>query len=228
MIPTIIYFLLRRYRRMNPAKAERLTLAMQKASRILLLFILLLLIGYLALPQDTQLQYTIKRKGNEVGSISFSQQYSGNRRVLKIESQIKTRFLFLFTAMGREESVFENGVLIWSSIYQKLNGSERVNKKTQLIGTNYVITKGKESESGNSFPIVYNMICLYAKEPVNIAKVYSDAFQRFLDIQMLGDHYYKIVFPDGNYNEYHYSNGLCTKVEVHHRLYRSSFELKIN
>lgn len=228
MIPTIIYFLLRRYRRINPAKAERLTLVMKKVSRILVLFILLLLIGYFALPQDTQLQYTIKRKGSEVGIISFSQQHSGNKRVLKIDSKIRTRILFLFTALGQEESVFENGILIRSSIYQKLNGSERVNKKTQLVGSSYVVTKGKESETIISYPISYNMICLYAREPVSIPKVYSDAFQRFLDIQTLGDHYYKIVFPDGNYNEYHYSNGLCTKVEVHHRLYRSSFELKTN
>jgi hypothetical protein len=226
MIPAIIYFLLRRYKRTNPAKAERLTLLMRKATRMLLLFILLTLICYYALPQDTQLQYSIKRKGGEVGIISFSQQNSGNKRVLKIESKIRTRVLFLFTAIGQEESIFENDVMIWSSIYQKLNGDERVNKKTQLMGRNYVVTKGTETETVVSYPISYNMICLYAREPVNIPKVYSDAFQRFLDIQTLGDHYYKIAFPDGNYNEYHYSNGLCTNVEVHHWLYRSSFELK--
>ena len=228
MIPTIIYFLLRRYKRTNPAKAEKLTFVMRKASRMLLLFVLLILICYFALPQDTQLQYSIKRKGSEIGNISFSQQYSGNRRVLKMDSKIRTRILFLFTAVGEEESVFENGVMIWSSIYQKLNGNERVNKKTQLMGRNYVVTKGKESETISNYPISYNMICLYAREPGNISKVYSDVFQRFLDIQTLGDHYYKITFPDGNYNEYHYRNGLCTNVEVHNRLFRSSFELKNN
>ena len=226
MIPAIIYFLLRRYKKTNPAKAERLTIIMRKASRMLLLFILLILIGYFALPQDTQLQYSIKRKGSEIGIISFSQQHSGNKSVLRMESKIKTRFIFLFTAMGQEESVFENGIMISSFIYQKLNGNERVNKKTQLMGRNYVVTKGKESETISSYPISYNMICLYAREPVNTSKIYSDTFQRFLDIQTLGDHYYKIEFPDGNYNEYHYSNGLCTNVEVHNRLYRSSFELK--
>jgi hypothetical protein len=61
MIPAIIYLLLRRYKRTNPAKAERLTLVMRKASRMLLLFILLTLIWYCAMPQDMQLQYSIKR-----------------------------------------------------------------------------------------------------------------------------------------------------------------------
>ena len=226
MIPTFIYFLLRRYKRTNPVKAERLIILFRKASRMCLLFILLILICYYALPQDKQLQYSIKRKGNEIGVISFSQQHSGNRTMLKTESTIRARILFLFTAIGHEESVFENGIMIWSSIYHKLNGSERVNQKTKLMGTNYIVTKGKESERISSYPISYNMICLYSWEPVNIQKVYSDNFQRFLDIQTLGVHSYKITFPDGNYNEYYYSNGCCTKVEVHNRLYRSSFELK--
>ncbi|MGZ8541117.1 MAG: DUF6134 family protein, partial [Chitinophagaceae bacterium] len=125
-----------------------------------------------------------------------------------------------------EEAVYENGIMTWSTVYQKLNGNERVNKKTKLNGNNYIVTTGQQSEAISLYPIRFNMICLYINEPVNISKIYSDNFQRFLNIQTLGDHHYKIRFPDGNYNEYHYRNGLCTKIEVHHRLYRSSFELK--
>jgi len=226
MIPAIIYFLLRRYKRINPANTEKLTIVLRKTCRMLLFFTLLILICCYTFPQDTQLQYSIKRNGNEIGNISFSQQHAGNKRMLKIESIVKVRILFLFTAMGQEESVFENGIMVWSSVYQKLNGNERVNKKTKLIDKSYLVTKGKKSETINSYPISYNMICLYSLEPVNIPRVYSDNFERFLDIQKLGDHYYKIKFPDDNYNEYHYENGLCTKVEVHNSLYSSSFELK--
>ncbi len=226
MIPTIIYLLLRKYKRNNPAKAERLDIVLRKMSRMLVLVIVLILICYFALPQTTQLQYNVKRKGSQIGHINFSERYDGNKRVLKIESAIKTRFLFLFTAIGQEESVYENGIMIRSSVYQQLNGNERMNKKTMLKGRNYVVTKGRQSETIGNYPISYNMICLYAREPVNVPKLYSDSFQRFLDIQTMGDHHYKIVFPDGNYNEYYYNNGLCTRVEVYHRLYRSSFELK--
>jgi hypothetical protein len=226
MIPTIIYLLLRRYRRTNPEKAKRLMTILQKASRLLFLFILLLLISLFAFPQHTKLEYSIKRKDSEIGTMTFSQHLSGNKTVLKIESEIKTRFIFIITAKALEETVYENGIMIWSTIYQKMNGNERVNKKTKLNGKNYVVTKGQESETISNYPICFNMLCLYIKEPLNIAKIYSDNFQRFLDIQKLGDHHYKIIFPDDNYNEYYYSNGLCAKVEVHHRLFRSSFELK--
>lgn len=226
MIPTIIYLLMRRYRKTNPAKAEELAILMRKTSKFILVFVLLILTCYLAFSQASQLQYSIKRKGTQIGLISFSQQSVGNKRVFKIDSEIKTRILFLFTAIGREESVFENDVMVSSSVYQKLNGNEQLNKKTTLVGKNYIVSKGKQSETLNSYPISYNMICLYAKEPVDVATVYSDKFQQFLSIQALNDHHYRIKFPDGNYNEYFYKEGLCTRVEVHHRLYRSSFELK--
>ena len=78
----------------------------------------------------------------------------------------------------------------------------------------------------DSYPISYNMICLYAKEPVGVPIVYSDKFQQFLDILPVGDRHYRVRFPDGNYNEYFYKDGLCTRVEIHHRLFRSSFELQ--
>lgn len=226
MIPTIIYLLLRRYRLTHPEKAKKLMTTLRKASRLIFLFIVLILISFFAYPQHTNLEYSIKRKGREIGTMSFTQQLSGNKTVLKIESELKTRFIVSITAKALEETVYEKGIMIWSTVYQKINGSDRVNKQTRLTEGNYVVTKGQQSETISSHPIHFNMICLYGKEPMNITKIYSDNFQRLLDIQILGDHHYKIAFPDGNYNEYYYSNGLCLKVEVHHRLYRSSLELK--
>ncbi len=226
MIPTIIYFLLRRYRHQNPEKAKKITSIIRNASRIILLFIVMLLISHFALPQRINLEYSIKRKGSEIGTLLFSQHVSGNKTSFKIESHIKARLVFLMTVKAIEEAIYENGILTWSFMYRKMNGTEKVNKKTRLSGSNYVITKGRQSETLNAYPINYNMICLYLQEPVTISKVYSDNFQRFLAIQKLGDHHYKIDFPDGNYNVYRYNNGLCSKVEVHHQFYNSTIELK--
>ncbi len=85
MIPTIIYLLLRRYRRTNPGKAKRLMMILRKASRLLFLFILLLLISLFAFAQHTRLEYSIKRKGSGIGTMSFSQFYSGSKTMFKVE-----------------------------------------------------------------------------------------------------------------------------------------------
>ncbi len=226
MIPTFIYLLLRRYGRTHPEKAKRLTTIFKKASRLMLLFILLLLMSLFALPQQTRLEYNIKRNGSTIGTLCFSQRLSGNKTLLKLESLIKTRFIFIITAKALEEAEYENGIMNWSTVHQKINGSDRINKKINLMGRKYVVTKGNQTETITGYPILFNMICLYMKEPTGISKIYSDNFQRLLDIHKLDDHHYKINFPDGNYNEYYYNNGLCTKVNVHHSIYRSSFELK--
>lgn len=226
MIPTIIYLLLRRYRRSNPEKAERLARLIRNASRIVLLFILLFLLSQFSWSQNTRLEYSIKRKGSEIGTMSFSQQLSGNKTAFKIESTIKARLVFLITIKALEEAIYENGIMTWSFLHRKMNGTEKLNKKTQLTGNSYLVTIDGRQKKMDSFPIRYSMICLYLQEPVTNTKVYSENFQTFLDIQKLGDHHYKIDFPDGNYNEYHYRNGLCSKVEVNYRLYRSTIELK--
>ncbi len=226
MIPAIIYLLLRKYRISHPVKAQKIINVVKKASQVILLIVLFLAVPQIAGSQNHNLEYVIKRKGNNVGSLYFIQQISGGKLLLKLESEVKTRMIFLFTARAKEESVYENGILTWSSIYRKLNGNEKVNKKTSLFGNNYIISHGSRSESLNNYPIQYNMICLYTKEPVDIKTVYSDNFEQFINIEVMAAHHYKIRFPDGNYNEYFYVNGICTKVKVNHSLYSATIELK--
>jgi len=228
MIPTIIFFLLRRYKRHHPAKAERIELFIVKASKSILLIILSNAIAAFALSQEKKLNYDIKRNGNIVGNIRFSQNSSGSRSILKMETEVKTRFILSFNAKAQEETVYENGIMISSSFYRKMNGNIKADKKTKVSGNSYTIFNGTKTETLNNYPIRYNMLSIYTLEPVNINKVYSDNFQQFLDIQKLALHHYKIKFPDGNYCEYYYINSICSKVEIHHSLYNATIELKSN
>jgi hypothetical protein len=74
--------------------------------------------------------------------------------------------------------------------------------------------------------IYYNMVCLYTQEPVSVNQVYSDKFQKFLPIQILGKQHYKIDFPDGNSNQYYYQNGICRRIESNNTLFPVVMELK--
>lgn len=176
--------------------------------------------------QEKTLAYSIKRNGDIVGSIRFVQSIAGARTVLTMESEVNTRFLFTFKAKAKEEAIYDNGIMTWSSVYRKLNGNVKADKKTRANGNAYTVYKGSKTEKLNNYPIRYNMLSVYVTEPVNISKVYSDNFQQQLDIQKLSDHHYKIKFPDGNYNEYFYTGGVCSRVEVHHTMYSATIELK--
>ena len=176
--------------------------------------------------QEKKLEYTIKRNGDVVGNIHFIQGIAGSRTVLTMESEVNTRFIFNFRAKVKEEAIYDNGILTWSSIFRKLNGNVKVDKKTKASGNAYTVYKGSKTETLNNYPIRYNMLSVYISEPINIVKVYSDNFQQQVDILKVADHHYKIKFPDGNYNEYFYTNGVCSKVEIHHSLYSATIELQ--
>jgi hypothetical protein len=176
--------------------------------------------------QQKKLEYNIKRNGDVVGNIHFIQGVAGNRTVLIMESEVNTRFIFNFKAKAKEEVIYDNGIMVWSSIFRKLNGNVKVDKKTKANGSAYTVYKGSKTETLNNYPIRYNMLSVYISEPVNITKVYSDNFQQQIDIQKIADHHYKIKFPDGNYNEYFYTNGVCSKIEIHHSMYSATIELR--
>ncbi len=176
--------------------------------------------------QERRLAYDIKRNGDIVGNIHFTQLVAGSRTVLKMESEVNTRFIFNFKAKAKEEAIYDNGIMTWSSIFRKLNGNVKADKKTKAVGNAYTIYKGNKTEIVKNYPIRYNMLSVYLTEPIDVVKVYSDNFQQQIDIQKIDTHHYKIKFPDGTYNEYYYTNGICSKVEIHHSMYTATIELK--
>ena len=74
--------------------------------------------------------------------------------------------------------------------------------------------------------IGYNMVCLYTIEPVQNRQVYCDKYQKFLPIQKIEEHHYRIRFPDDNTNDYYYQNGQCAKIKVDRSFYSVVMEAR--
>ncbi len=233
MIPVFILWVILRYRQ-NQKKNNNETVAFKKSKilssrmKSIFLIIAILLTGMKNYSQNKSFNYQILRNGNKVGTLHFSEMATGNMDYLKMESDVKTRFIFTFTAHANEEAVYYNGVLLHSSIYRQLNGNEKANKQHQVDNRQYIIHKGKDDEIIKNYPITYNMLSLYSKEPENVSTVYSDNFETFITIQKTGVHKYKIILPDGNYNYYCYKDGILNLIEVHHSLYSASIVLSNN
>ena len=189
-----------------------------------------IIVTMLVLPgfsQTRSLHFQIIRNENKIGTVSFSENISDGTDSLRVESNVKTRFIFTFTGYVLESATFKNGILLQSSLYRKFNGDEKVNKQHRAENAQYIISKGKNSKVMKDYPITYNMLSLYSKEPVNIGKVYSDNFEKFLSVQKVDTHKYKITLPDDNYNVYSYVDGVLNLVEVHHTFYTVSL-VKVN
>ncbi|NJO24603.1 MAG: hypothetical protein HC867_00700 [Bacteroidia bacterium] len=95
-----------------------------------------------------------------------------------------------------------------------------------LTASGYEIQSGNEKQTLEHGSLQNSILALYHKEPVSIRRVYSDNHQQFLEIVKSGEHSYKLVFPDGKFNEYHYRNGICAAIDIHHPLYKATVLLR--
>jgi len=179
MIPVFIIWFIRRYRQSrNSNKNPGIVFKKLKGkpphiSGILLLITTLFLAAKVN-SQNKSLNYQIIRNGNNVGALRFSETKNGGMDYLNMESDVKTRFIFTITAHAREDAVYYNGILQRSSIYRQLNGNEKANKQHEADNRQYIIHAGNKAGVTKNYPITYNMLSLYSREPENINKVYSD------------------------------------------------------
>ncbi|HVT84767.1 MAG TPA: DUF6134 family protein [Chitinophagaceae bacterium] len=232
MIPIIVLWLFKKYKKAGSRKQffqNMFTIIKPSVYKIAgaILTLILTFLAMSAIAQTKDLNYMIMRGTDIVGGIHFTETNTSGLKQMEMESKVKGRILFIsYSGSAREEAIYQNGVLYHSSIYRKLNGKEKANKQHQAVNNQYVIRSGENSETSPIYPITYNMLSLYSTEPVNIDKVYSDNFQRFLDIKKLEDHKYKISLPDGNTNYYYYHEGQLVLVEAHSTWYSVLIVLK--
>jgi len=229
MLPALIFWLIQRYRR-NLHKQKNSGVALNKLKKQLfritpILLLTLFVFSLVSHSQNRSLNYKILRNGSKVGTLRFTESSSGNTNYLQLESDVKTRFILSFTAHAKEEAVYSNGILLHSSIYRKLNGTEKANKQHQAENNRYVIHAGENVVLSKIYPITYSMLSLYTREPVNLSSVYSDNFEAYLAIQKIDVHKYKISLPDGNYNYYCYKDGVLNTIEIHHTFYSANIVL---
>ena len=225
MIPSATCLLKRKFSRRG-LRAITCRQRLSEAARLMACLAVCVLVALRIWAQDKTLHYTISRNDKEVGRLTVHEAISGSQTKLKLVSDIQTRFVFGIRVKAIEEAILEKGRLIYSSVYQKVNDSEKVNKKLEYVGAGYVISDKGIRDSFQAPLIAYNLICLYTREPAASTEVYSDKYQKFLSVEKTGAHQYKIRFPNGSSNEYFYDKGICTRVRVEQSLYSAWIELR--
>ena len=169
--------------------------------------------------QDQKLSYQVIRNGDVIGHMSFQQLKQGCSTHLWVESEVKARFILLLIILAKEETIYSNGILVFSSINRKLNGKEKANIQMKLDGNTYRVNNKGSIEQFNTYPIRFNLLSMYGTEPTQINRAYADNYSEFVPVVKTGANRYKVTLPDGNYNNYFYQDGICTRVEVHNSMY---------
>ena len=167
-----------------------------------------------SLAQERKLVYDVIRNGKVIGEINFIEMTQGPRKFLSMNSNVETTVIIPITDHTAETAGFDKGIMVYSSFYQKQTGSQEVKKTMTVAGKKYKVIVNGESKLVNLPPIRYNTLMLYTTEPAKISKVYSGNFQTMVDIKKVAENKYRLLLPDGKYNEYTYRNGVCVMVDV--------------
>ena len=175
--------------------------------------------------QETLLTYKVMQGSDEIGLLQLKKNTSGSSTIIQSISEVKKRFIFLFTAFDKQEAEFQNGLLIRSYIYRIQNGSVKVNKHTTYTGNCYEVKNEKSTEKIMIAAATDNLLSIYFNEPLNINQAYSDNYQCIVNIKNMGNEEYKIQLPNGNTNYYYYENGICKKVKADYELFTVEFIL---
>ena len=169
--------------------------------------------------QEQKTEYKVIFHGDSVGNMLVCKNKTEDNISFTMVSNVLIRFLIKVKVVSKEESNFQSGTLMYSNVSRIVNGKEKAAKQIKAIGNTYQATSfGKAVPSINKL-IDYNLNMLYCQEPFNKQTAYSDNFQKFLTVEEVALHKYKIMLPDGNYNYYTFNNGICSMVELHHSFY---------
>ncbi len=182
-----------------------------------------ILCGFSSYAQHTQLNYKVMQGGNNIGWVKLDKHDSANTSLILLGSEIKKRMLFLFTIIENQEAFFQNGVMMRSYAYRRINKDVKTDKRTLYDGAHYKVTKEKATSQLALNRIDNNLLTLYFTEPVNMRQVYSDNFEQMLNIEKTTGGFYRIKLPDGNTTSYYYINGVCSKVKVEQSLFTIEF-----
>lgn len=164
--------------------------------------------------QNHSLSFEVWKNNVLIGYISMSEKINADFVIYDLSSEIKTKVLMEFNVSGIEKTIYNQGVLVYSSVYRKINSTEKTNKELFFKDGIYYLLKGGK-RSALSFPkIKYNLITLYFYEPLNIAQVYCDNHHKMVQVVFVENGKYRVTFPDGSYNIFYYENGKCLKVDA--------------
>ena len=172
------------------------------------------LLNCAASAQGRKLFYDVTRNGKVIGKMDVIEYITGNKRVLSMSSNVKTRYIFSFTDITTENAGYENGVLVYSSYHQNQTGSSEAIRTTTSSGNLYKVTDNGVTKMVNFNPIHFGMLMLYFHVPDTISKVFSGNYQQLLDIKKIDENKFRLSIPGGKYNYYTYKNGVCSKVEI--------------
>lgn len=220
MIPVLILYLFKRLKQ-NSAISRRKEDIRKIASKVKAFLFLFVVACLLAFTKDNSkiLVYHVIKNDAVIGTIEINKRIVDDSVIYSSESHIKATFLLTFNVIAKEKSIYNDGILVYSSIFRTLNNKTKANNEIVLENGQYKFQSSGNSQVLNFNSIKQNLITLYFEEPNGTGTVFCDNLKSMVCIIPLGDHSYKVQLSNGAYNIFHYKNGKCVKIDAVSKLF---------
>lgn len=166
------------------------------------------------LAQASELKFKILKKEDKIGVLKILKSDSSSFTNYQVSTNVEVSFIRKFRVIASEKYRYQGDKLIYSELKRSINDKSKDPKSLELKKDRYILKDGANSEIFNETEINTNLVQLYFSEPINISRVYCDNQQIMVDLEKLSNNRYRIDFPNGVSNTFHYQLGKCVKVDV--------------
>ncbi len=190
------------------------------------LLLLMLLISQCTYSQQKILIYDIIRKNETLGTVEASRITKGAQTKYHVESHVAIRLFADIKVDVWLNSNYINGIMTEAWMRKTINGRDKTNNHLLKKNDGYCFINIYGDTSSLQSSITRSISTLYFTEPLNLEKIFSENFLRYVPLQNKGQGTYKILLPDGHVNSYTYKNSICTEVEMETPLSNVFLKLK--
>ena len=164
--------------------------------------------------QARELKFNILKKDKSIGFLKIHKSESSVFTDYILSTFVEVSFIKKFRVKAIERYRYQGDLLIYSELKRTINEKSKDPKSLKMHSNKYILSDGKKSKIFGEPEIKTNLVRLYFSEPIKIDRVYCDNQQMMLKLEKLGQNRYRIDFPNGVSNIFHYEAGKCIKVDV--------------
>ena len=221
MIPMLIFYLIKRFRKIRFSLKDTLKpkKSFVKLKILILFFTLSNVQAHNKIDEISTLTYNVVRNDNVIGTIKIFKNSKDNATIYLLESNITAKFILKFNISGKEKSVFKNGILVYSSVFRKLNNKVKVDHNITYKKGQYKLQTFNKVKPLNLDSIKQNLITLYFEEPIGLNTIFCDNLKQNVKVEKIAHGVYKVEFENGKHNTFYYKKGRCVKIKASSNLF---------
>jgi hypothetical protein len=163
-----------------------------------------------------------------IGQLSATRSQLSDSVVYLVTSDIDAQVGIRLVQDYRLESVYRNGFLTSSEIYNIVNEKVRADTRIRREGDSYLAIRG-DSIILEQDPVDFSIVRLFFSEPAGTEYVFSENYAEELVCRPEKSDWLKkycIVLPDRTKVFYYYDRGICEQFEVRLVLFNVRYRLR--